>query len=321
MSWPAWLGRKGSRRLEAAARSHPGRVREHNEDAWICEPERGLFAVIDGMGGAEAGEVAAALTREAILELAEHPDVTYPLVTANRRIVEHAALRPETAGMGCVATVARVRGRRIELAHVGDTRAYLASRAGCEQLTRDHTPLAEMQERHGLRETEAAVIAGRHQVSRDVGGQAPDEEGWVDRRQAAFEPDDVLLLCSDGVTDALPERELLDRLAEARRSSAPEAIETLVRRLIERSLEREARDNVTVVAARLIEMPEPERSEDLDAAARRLETTQVMVSPVTAAQAAPRRRWLPVLLAVAALLAAFLLGTAFGWWWAGGAWP
>lgn len=230
---------------EAAACTHPGLRRSINQDTFICDPERGLLAVIDGMGGAAAGEVAAALTRDALL-LGE--DLTAALVRANADIQARAAANPAERGMGCVATAVRLGAERLRLAHVGDTRAYLASRAGCEQLTRDHTVVAEERERRGMTAEEARQLPGQHQVTRDVGGQLLEGADWIDTGAAVVEPGDVLLMCSDGLHDLVREGELSRLLVEARHPST--AMSALVDRLLRLALARGGHDNITIIAAR-----------------------------------------------------------------------
>lgn len=228
-----------------AARTHTGLRRRINQDTFICDPEQGLLAVIDGMGGPAAGEVAAAMTRDALL-LSD--DIRAALVQANGAVRRRAMENPAEEGMGCVATAVRLRADEIALAHVGDTRAYLASKAGCEQLTRDHTFVAEERERLGMTSEQARKLPNQHQVTRDVGGQPLDTDDWVDTGSAAISPGDVLLLCSDGLHDLVRDGELSRILGEARRPGA--SMPALAKALQELALERGGHDNVTVVVAR-----------------------------------------------------------------------
>ena len=229
--------------LQAAAQTHPGRVRLHNEDNYVCLPERGLFAVIDGMGGEAAGEVAAALAREAVINGVNLAD---SLLRANETILDHADANPRSRGMGCVLTAAEVLPQAVRLAHVGDTRAYLVSRAGCEQLTPDHTRVAEHQEDLGLTEAAARTLPRQHAVTRDLGGRRRVGTAWIERLEAEFTAGDILLLCSDGLHDLVSQAEIFAALAQARRGQ--EAPKALVARLVALALERGGRDNVTVLA-------------------------------------------------------------------------
>jgi serine/threonine protein phosphatase PrpC len=230
--------------LRAAARTHRGTVRADNEDAFVCRPDLGLFAVIDGMGGQQAGRQAAELTRDALLEAGEP---ARGLVAANARIRAAAAAHADLAGMGCVASALRIAEGVAVIAHVGDTRVYMAGDAGCEQLTRDHTVAASEQERLGLSHRRATDLPGRNQVTRDLGA-AHHGEAWIDRLEVPLEPGALLLLCSDGLPAAVGADELYERLRESRRTASPP--EVLADTLITRALERGARDNVTAVVVR-----------------------------------------------------------------------
>jgi serine/threonine protein phosphatase PrpC len=220
-------------------------VRPENQDAFLCRPDLGLFAVIDGMGGQRAGRHAAELARAALLEAGEP---ARGLAAANERIRTEADSRAELHGMGCVASALRISGGVARIAHVGDTRVYLAGAAGCEQLTRDHTVAASEQERLGLSHLHAGDLPGRNQVTRDLGGRRRVGEGWIDRLEVTLERDALLLLCSDGLPTAVGADELFDRLRRSRRDGSPP--EELADALITRALERGARDNVTAVVVR-----------------------------------------------------------------------
>lgn len=247
------------RSLCAAARTHRGTVRPENEDAFLCRPDLGLFAVIDGMGGQRAGRQAAELARQALLDTG---DPARGLLAANDRILRVAKSRHDLQGMGCVASALRLEGGVGRVAHVGDTRVYLAGAAGCEQLTRDHTVAASEQERLGLSQGLAGGLQGRNQVTRDLGGQERQGEEWIDRLEVTLEHGALLLMCSDGLSGALGSDELFDRLRQARRAHTPP--EDLADALIALALERGARDNVTALIVRQEgEVPMAERHGDM----------------------------------------------------------
>jgi protein phosphatase len=231
--------------LCAAARTDRGTVRPENEDAFLCRPDLGLFAVIDGMGGQTAGRTAAELARQAVLDAG---DPARGLASANDRIVRTAKSRRDLQGMGCVATAMRITDGVARIAHVGDTRVYLSVSAGCEQLTRDHTVAAHEQERLGLSHGLAGGLEGRNQVTRDLGGQERPGDGWFDQLEVTLEKDALLLMCSDGLPGAIGNEELFERLRQARRTRI--APEDLADELITLALERGARDNVTAVVVR-----------------------------------------------------------------------
>src|SRR6266566_9982472 len=151
-----------------------GRKRRHNEDAFVCEPP--LFAVADGMGGAQAGEVAsrlaAAALREQELEGVGEERVVSLIQEANRRIYEQSSEKPELSGMGTTLTVALVEDGRVSLGHVGDSRAYLIRDGKLEQLTQDHSLVAELTRAGKLSEEEAEIHPQRSVITRALGTES-----------------------------------------------------------------------------------------------------------------------------------------------------
>lgn len=247
MSLPTGPERTGpltGRGLAAAARTNRG-PREGNEDAFVCRPDLGLFAAIDGMGGQAGGERAAAVAREALLASS---DLLQAIRTANEQIHELAGKEAALRGMGCVASAVRIEDTGARIIHVGDTRVYLAGRAGCEQLTRDHTVAARRQEDLGISAPAARGISGHNQVTRDIGGKPQKDDGWVDRLQVDLEAGDLIMLCSDGLHGAVPAADLFARLRRARKEDVPPV--ELVDSLVELALKNGTKDNVTVVVAR-----------------------------------------------------------------------
>ena len=232
--------------LVAAARSDRG-PRERNEDAFVCRPDLGLFAVIDGMGGQQAGAEAAGLAREALLG---ERDLLRAFLNANEKILKAARRQTQSKGMGCVASAVRVTHDKARVAHVGDTRVYLAHEAGCEQLTRDHTVAAHAQEQLGITDRGAREIGGQNQVTRDLGGQSHTGEDWIDSCEVTLEEGDLLVLCSDGVHGALESAGFFARIREARRQGA--APDSLAEELVERALAGGTRDNATAVVVRCL---------------------------------------------------------------------
>jgi protein phosphatase len=226
-------------RLDAAARTHAGRVRPQNEDAYVCRPERGLFAVVDGMGGEEAGEVAAAIAVDVLAGVPGEPGLAGETIlaralhAARERILGEADA--EQRGMGAVATALRLDddGRTVAVAHVGDTRAYLVNGAGLRRLTTDHVGDAG---------------EGKPAVARDL-GRRDMPEPWVETARARVEPGDLLLLCTDGLTDVVDAGTLAGELSAARRDGAAPA--DLASRLVGLALAGGGPDNVTVVVVRV----------------------------------------------------------------------
>jgi len=240
-------GPRGHGALVAAARTHRGTVRSDNQDAYLCAVEEGLFAVVDGMGGQKGGRTAAALARESVQEL---KDPVKGLARANERIYEAAQTDSDLDGMGCVASAVRVESGVARIAHVGDTRVYLAGSAGCEQLTCDHTVAASNQEKLGLTNRSARKLGGRNQVMRDIGGKPREGTRWIDTLEVPLEQGALLLLCSDGLYDSIGADDLYARLRTARREEVEPA--QLVDELIEQALARGATDNVTALVVRQV---------------------------------------------------------------------
>lgn len=237
---------KTSAPWDIAARTHPGRVRPHNEDTYVCDPVRGRFAVIDGMGGRAAGAVAANLTRQALLD--SDADLPHAILQANKIVRANAVQHPEREGMGCVITAVKIEGEVIELAHVGDTRAYLASAAGTEQLTRDHTATAASQEAYGLSDAQAKALPHQHAVTNDVGRLDRAGVDWIETHEVSFARGDLLVMCSDGLHDMVPSSQLFGLLSKARADNVPAA--NLTDQLLALALERGGRDNITIVTIR-----------------------------------------------------------------------
>jgi len=230
----------------AAGVTDTGRRRLRNEDAFVCEPP--LFAVTDGMGGARAGQLAAELAATALEEGASAIDGVDALVhtveEANRRIWERSVSDPETTGMGAVATVALVRDGTVAIGHVGDSRAYLIRGGAIEQLTRDHSLVAELVESGVLTPEEAEHHPQRSAITRALGTEPAVE---VDVRTVAGEPGDVFLLCSDGLSSMVPDDEVVARV-EATGRDPERAAEALVAAANARGGE----DNITVVIFELV---------------------------------------------------------------------
>ena len=157
---------------QTAVRTDPGRKRRRNEDAYVCEPP--LFAIADGMGGAQAGEVASALAASALRDARANGGgearVIELIQEANRRVHERASTDASTSGMGTTMTVALVdRDGTVTIGHVGDSRAYLLRDGELEQLTDDHSLVAELVRRGELSPQEAEVHPQRSVITRALG--------------------------------------------------------------------------------------------------------------------------------------------------------
>jgi PPM family protein phosphatase len=205
--------------LVSAAASDTGLVRERNEDRFWIDAERGVFLVVDGVGGQAAGELAAQTAVDAIRESifqdgTPEARIRAAITHANNCIFERAT--GEHQGMACVLTVALVGDGEVTIGHVGDSRLYLIWRGTIRKLTSDHSPVGEEEDAGELAEEQAMLHPRRHEVFRDVGSRsrAADDEEFIEIRRCRFRPDAALLLCSDGLTDlvtAAQVREIIER--------------------------------------------------------------------------------------------------------------
>ena len=242
----------------AAGLTDTGRRRLRNEDAFICEPP--LFAVADGMGGARAGEIAARLAAAALEEAGPQAKgekgLADLIVEANRRIWERAVADPATAGMGTTVTAALVDAAHgtVAIGHVGDSRAYLLRDGALEQLTTDHSLVAELVQSGVLTPEEAERHPQRSAITRALGTEPTVD---VEVFTVTGEPGDLFLVCSDGLPVMLRDADLVTALEATGRdpSAAAEA-------LVEAANTRGGEDNITVVLFELTEGEEQAYDEE-----------------------------------------------------------
>jgi protein phosphatase len=243
--------------LRVAGDTHVGKVRSTNEDTLIVEPHMGLYAVLDGMGGASAGDVAAQLARDTIRDFILHRRMTL----APRALLEAAIAAGSTAvflaaqhehgrqGMGTtVVACLVVDADRVVIGHVGDSRAYLLRGGRLQTLTRDHTVVQELLLRGVLSVEEAERHPYKNVLSRNLGGKA---ETQVDLVELELRPGDRLLLCSDGL-HGYASAEAIQYLLGS--GDAPEHV---ARDLIDLALRGGGGDNVSAV---VLEAPAEELS-------------------------------------------------------------
>jgi serine/threonine protein phosphatase PrpC len=229
-----------------AVASDTGRRRLRNEDNYVVAPP--LFAVADGMGGAQAGEVASKLAATALeggdsdgLDGLERIDAL--IQEANRRIFDRASTDPAASGMGTTMTVALVDEMKVAIGHVGDSRAYLVRGDRMEQLTDDHSLVNELLKTGKLSAEEAQVHPQRSVITRAVGTD-PDVD--VDGFTIEAEEGDVFLLCSDGLTDMVEDEEILELVHHDR-----DDLQKAVKALVAAANRGGGEDNITAVAFRI----------------------------------------------------------------------
>jgi PPM family protein phosphatase len=248
--------------FRSAAATDTGLLRDHNEDRYWIDTERGVFLVVDGVGGHAAGELAAQTAVETIRELLTGADVrastgatgslpTPPeqrvraaIAAANNRIFETAAHDVKHKGMACVLTLAILEDGQITIGHVGDSRLYLIWNGAIRKLTSDHSPVGQDEDAGELTEQEAMRHPRRNEVFRDVGTalRSAGDDGFIEVRKSRFHRDAAILLCSDGLTDHLNAarvREVVERYdGDAER---------VANELVEAANEAGGRDNITAV--------------------------------------------------------------------------
>ncbi len=300
--------------LEVAALTHPGERRKHNEDRYSVSSYRTeadgqpvlLAIVADGIGGHQAGEVASEITVERIRERLAASDGEQPLdvlrgaaMEASKAVFEASQETPERTGMGSTVAIAWILGDRLYTASAGDSRLYLLRGRRLRQISQDHTWVQEALDRGIISPAQAEDHPNLHVLRRYVGGPKdlePDLRLWLSEREGdeaarnnqglRLEAGDRILLCSDGLTDLVDDKEL----EAALRSQSPrQAVQTF----IDQARARGGHDNITAV---VISLPAEARS---------------------AGRARGCARWLIALLALligAAVISALAASWWYGWW-------
>ena len=301
---------------QTAAVTDPGRRRRHNEDAYVCEPP--LFAVADGIGGAQAGELASSLAAAAVRDdSTDGPGdgqrrVDELIQEANRRVYQRQSEDASLSGMGTTMTVALVEDAHVWIGHVGDSRAYLIREEKLEQLTEDHSLVAELVRSGRLSPEEADSHPQRSVVTRALGTD-PDVD--VDTFSIDPKPGDLFLICSDGLTSMVSDEAILDEIRSHR-----DDLRVAAKALVRAANKGGGEDNITVVffeiqadedaSQRTVTLPPPEAEED-DA------DTLDELDAVPAVQARRERKEHPVrrrVVFVTLLLVLVLVAGALGVW-------
>jgi serine/threonine protein phosphatase PrpC len=264
--------------VRAAGATNPGRQREVNEDRFHLDVARGLFIVIDGVGGQAAGGKAADTAVSMLrtrLERETGPIASRlreAIAVANNQIHRLSGRRPEWNGMACVLTAVVLHEGSATVGHVGDTRLYKLRHGRIEKVTRDHSPVGEREDANELTERDAMQHPRRNEVYRDVGSEPhePGDPEFIDVHKLPFEPDAALLLCSDGLTD-LVDSQAINAIV-ARWAGQPQQVTGA---LIDAANAAGGKDNVTVVYVEGEEFAARAAEADLPSAAeitRRLRT-------------------------------------------------
>jgi len=224
--------------------THVGNVRRLNEDAMLSRPEIGLWVVADGMGGHDAGDYASGKIVESLDALP--PPLSAPAFLAavkksvsdtNEHLRSEAARRGNESVIGSTVVIFLAYGRYCAYLWAGDSRIYRLRRGELTQLTRDHSYVQDLVEMGHLSSNQAESHPQANVITRAVGAE---DELELDARQELLIEDDVVLLCSDGLTKVLPDDELFARLSRY-------PIESAADDLVQLAVERGAKDNVTAV--------------------------------------------------------------------------
>jgi PPM family protein phosphatase len=242
--------------LKAAGITHPGRVRENNEDSFLIQQDQplSLFAVADGMGGHAAGEVASTLALGTVRDyLCTHRDrliqaqaggeslrpyLLEMLQAANRRLLEAARDHAGCNGMGTTLTLLFILGNQNWIGHIGDSRAYLVRPQGLVRLTDDHTLVSQLAKTGQISEEEKATHPQRHVLTQALG---TDSDPLFDVRPCILAPGDRVLLCSDGLYG------MVDKQLLAATAASGRPLEAIVSELVDIANGEGGHDNITVI--------------------------------------------------------------------------
>lgn len=302
-------------KLTYAARTDVGLVREHNEDSLVAYPP--LFAVCDGMGGHEAGEVASRIAVETLVKeapsTADGTGLEHAIIAANHAVIDGARTGEGRPGMGTTCTSLIIEGNRLVIGHVGDSRAYLLRDGELIQLTQDHSLVADLVRQGRITREESRVHPQRSVITRALGS---DPNMLPDIYEFALRPGDRLLINSDGLSSMITDASITTIL------SGFDDVDECADELVKAALQAGGHDNVTVI---VIDLPDdlpisPEADEGGTAAMptageASAATPDITVSPTAGKDATdktakqPKRRKTSVIAFVVALVAIIAAAT------------
>ncbi|NLB88251.1 MAG: Stp1/IreP family PP2C-type Ser/Thr phosphatase [Syntrophomonadaceae bacterium] len=231
--------------MKVVSLSDIGSIRNRNEDRFLVREEEGLFVICDGMGGHKGGDIASSLAIETIeKEINENPQINLDVLNqairkANLRIWQEGHNNPDWHEMGTTITIAKITDMRIDICHVGDSRLYLIRDKEIKQITKDHTLAAELVER-GISEKEPNSYS--HILTRALG---VDKEIDIDNISFDLYKEDIILLCSDGLSDMLSDQELYSIITKNN------DIAEIGNNLLQEALTKGGYDNITLILVQL----------------------------------------------------------------------
>jgi len=230
-------------RIEFGHGTHTGLRREHNEDTYWADIEMGLWLVADGMGGHDHGEVASALARDSVVQAVQKGAPLAEAITfADREIIRHSSEKRSDRPMGTTVVAVLMRNDQFEVSWVGDSRVYHYN-GQLKQLSRDHSYVQELVDQGAITMEQARTSPHRNVVTQALGVTQPDQLK-VETVKASLKPGEIVLLCSDGLTEEVSDPAIAALLARGL------SVQETVDHLIHAALENGGSDNVTVVLVR-----------------------------------------------------------------------
>jgi len=242
--------------------SDTGRHRKHNEDSYLCNPQEKLFLIADGIGGQAAGETASSLAIRNVEEFVVRSrveDITWPIpyrkeftleqnnllagtTLANRKVRELANQNPLMKGMGTTLVGVVIKGNQLAVLNIGDSRLYRIRAKEIEQITQDHTIAGEQEKMGLLTKEEASHHPQKHILTSALGIEAA-ENLRMDLSLVDIEKKDLYLMCSDGLSDMLNDKEILAAI----NSSKKKSLEKMSLSLMQQANRAGGRDNITII--------------------------------------------------------------------------
>lgn len=241
------------RSLKYSACTNKGLLRENNEDSFLSLPERGLWAVADGMGGHEAGEVASAIVRETLQTPGAESDLASALQKSHKAVLKAAQKGVGAIGMGSTAVALSCKHHDYQVSWVGDSRAYLWTQQDnsgrLEQLSTDHSYVQMLLASGAIKESELDTHPDKNVITQCIGSQELSDV-TVDSVAGVWEKNQWILLCSDGLTDEVSDKDIARLMHDSKNTrDATEA-------LMNAALDSGGRDNITI---QVIESPLTDR--------------------------------------------------------------
>jgi serine/threonine protein phosphatase PrpC len=236
-------------KLEFCGMTDVGRVRENNEDRWFADPSLGLAIVVDGMGGAACGEIAASLCTETVSAYYQQPhdrldvegSIKLAIRLSNQRVLDASRSMAGCNGMGSTIVAGVFDLPRLMIANVGDSRAYLWRGGALKQLSTDQTVAVDLRDKLGFSEQQIAAFANRNVLTMAIG---LSDDILIMTRETTLAVDDEILLCSDGLWGPVPHVQIAAIMSQSH------SLEEKSNRLVRSANEAGGPDNVTVVLVR-----------------------------------------------------------------------